>query len=392
MMNIRCVYMLLLAWATAGAMAFASTPPIAVTVDCNQGQSLNQTLAKLDKQTPTTVSVSGTCTEYVSVVGFENLSLNGMTGATLAQPSGGGTLFTALLLIESSRSVIVNGFNVQADSTINAIGIGHGSTDIRLRHLNITGGGEGIIIFENSQVSIAYVIGQAPGYTTLGIYDSSDVHLEHSQFTATPGAGWNVGIAMGASHVTMYDTVISDMQVGIGAYQGSIVDINVFNTYYSNGGPTDVKILNPAGTSFNGVQVDGGGSLNLNSARLLIHRAGQTWAGTTGGVLLSNGATLNGANGNLQLIASNGQGLVAQNNSHATLNGVTISGSAHGGIVATNLSTVDMASGTTLSTVSGNSVDLFCDSSSWVTGTANIFGKPTSQCTNQLTSETVTLP
>jgi hypothetical protein len=392
MRNVRRGLLFAFAVLTAVATAYASTPPNNIAVDCSKGQSLNQTLAKLDKQTPTTISVNGTCSEYVNVVGFENLILKGMPGATLAQPSGGsGSLFTALLLIESSRSVTVTGFDVQADTTISAIAIGHGSSDIRLRNLNITGGGESIEVFENSQVSIAYVTAQAPGYTTLGIYDLSDVHLERSQFSAAPGAGWNVGIALGASHVTMYDTTISNMQVGISAGQGSIVDLVVFNTYYS-GGPTDVKILNPAGTSFNGVAADGGSSLNIFSARLLIDKPGQTWAGTTGGVLLSNGSSMGGYNGNMVILGSNGQGVVALNNSHATLSGVTVSGSAHGGLVAMNLSSIDMAYVSTFSTISGNSVDLFCDSTSWLTGTANISGKFTAQCSNQLTSETVALP
>ena len=364
-----------------------------VSVDCDNGQSLSQTLAKLNKLTPTTVSVSGTCTEYVDVFGFENLVLKGQPGATLTQPAGqAGALFTALLYIESSRSVTVNGFSVQADTSTSAIAIGHGSSDIRLRNLTITGGGEGIIVFENSQASIAYVKGQAPGYATLGIYDLSDVHLEHSQFAAAAGAAFNVGVALGTSHVTMYDTIISNMQVGIAAAQGSIIDLVVFTTYYNTGGPTDVKILNPAGTSLNGVQADGSSSLNLSSARLVIDRPGQTGGGTTGGVLLSDGSTMNGGTGNLVITASNGQGVVALDNSHATLNGATVSGSLHGGLVATNLSSIDVAAGAMLSTISGNSVDLFCDSSSWVTGTANISGRPTAQCSNQLASETVALP
>jgi len=375
------------------AMAEVSTPASNITVDCAKGQSLNQALSKLDKHTPTTVSVNGTCSEYVKVIGFENLTLKALPGATLLQPSdGGGDLLNAVLMVESSRSVIVSGFKVQADYTVWGIAIGHGSTDIRLRYLNVTGGGLGIAVFENSQVSVAYVNGQAPGYCALCIYDSSDVHLEHSQFVAAPGAGWNVGIVLGASHVTLYDTTISNMQVGIGAYQGSVIDLVAFNTYYPLGGPTDVKILNPAGTSFNGVQADGSGSLNLGSARLLIDKAGQTWAGTTGAILLSNGATMNGAAGDLVITNSVSQGVVALNNAHATLAGVTISGSAHAGLVAANMSSIDMAFGTQLSTVAGNSVDLFCDSTSWITGTANINGKPTAQCANLLPSETVAFP
>lgn len=393
MKNLRrgCLHLSVLLVSVLLAQASSQTNA-SVSVDCDKGQSLSQTLAKLNKLAPTTVTVSGTCSEFVDVFGFENLVLKGQPGATLIQPPNqSGALFTALLYIESSRSVTVSGFSVEADTSTSAIAIGHGSSDIRLRNLTITGGGEGIIVFERSQVSIAYVKGQAPGYATLGIYDMSDVHLEHSQFTAAPGAGFNVGIAMGASHVTLYDTTISNMQVGISAAQGSIIDLVVFTTYYNTGGPTDVKILNPAGTSSNGVQADGGSSLNLNSARLVIDKPGQVGGGTTGGVLLSNGATMNGATGNLMILGSNSQGVVALNNSHATLNGATVSGGLHGGLVALNLSSFDVAFGN-LSIVSGNSVDLFCDSSSWVTGTANISGKPTAQCSNQLPSETVALP
>jgi len=53
------------------------------TVDCDAGQSLNRTLAKLDKFTPATVTVKGTCTEYVLLDGFSDLTINGVQGATL---------------------------------------------------------------------------------------------------------------------------------------------------------------------------------------------------------------------------------------------------------------------------------------------------------------------
>ncbi len=180
--------------ALAASLAVADTSASSITVDCNSGQSLNGTLSKLNKQTPTTVSVNGTCTEYVQVIGFENLTLKGLSGATLLQPAtGAGSLFNSLLLIEGSRSVTVDGFSIQADTaTVPAVGIGHGSSDIRFRNLNVQGGTEGIIVFENSQVSIAYVTALDPGYATLGIYDSFDVHLERSTFKNSTGALWHV--------------------------------------------------------------------------------------------------------------------------------------------------------------------------------------------------------
>ncbi|HWW16687.1 MAG TPA: hypothetical protein VN310_18650 [Candidatus Dormibacteraeota bacterium] len=116
------------------ALTIAAIPSTAsqISVDCNAGQSLNHTLSTLDKHTPVTVSVNGTCTEYVQIVGFEGLTLKGLPGAALHQPAGGaGNLFNSLLLIESSRSVTVDGFSVQADTvTAPAIGIGHSSSDV----------------------------------------------------------------------------------------------------------------------------------------------------------------------------------------------------------------------------------------------------------------------
>ncbi len=376
----------------AACVAVAETPTPATTVDCNQGQSISAALAKLNRQTPNTVTVSGTCTEYIQVIGFESLTLQGLSGATLVEPST-GTNQLGFLFIGSSRSVTVDGFSLQASTTgASAIAVGHGSTDIRLRHLNITGGSSGISIFEQSQVSIAYVTAQDPGFTTLGVYDLSDVHLERSLFQNTTGALWHVGLFVGASHITMYGTTINNMQVGIDAYAGSIIDVLTFTSYYQTSGSTDVVINNSAGTSYNGVTVDGSGSLNVSGAKLLINKPGQTWGGTTGGVLLTDDSSMTAANGFLTITSSNGQGVMVLDNSHATLNGAKVTGGSHGGLVATNLSSIDVSAGTTLTLVGGNSVDLFCDPNSMITGSANLSGVPTSQCTNLLSGETVTLP
>jgi hypothetical protein len=44
-------------------------------VDCGAGQSLNRILAKMGKLQPATLKFKGTCTEYVVVDGFNNLTL-----------------------------------------------------------------------------------------------------------------------------------------------------------------------------------------------------------------------------------------------------------------------------------------------------------------------------
>src|SRR5215467_9643326 len=375
----------------AAAQQPASTP---ITVDCSKGQSLNKTLANLNRQAAYTVSVNGTCTEWVQVIGFHNLLLKGLPGATVVQPgTGGGTLFNATLLIESSQSVQVEGFSIQANGNpLPNIGIGHGSTDIRLRSLDIQGGGGDIIVFENSQVSVAYVHVRDTGYSTLAMYDSSDVHVEHCLFENTTTDGWHQGISLGASHVTMYATTIRNMQQAIGGGANSIVDLVVYNTYYVATGNTDVVIDSSAGLTFAGVTMVGG-SLNIYSAKLVINKSGQSWGGTTAGVNLDEGATMLANSGLLSIAGSLGQGIVAMNNSHATLFGATITHGTHAGLVAINNSSIDLSiNNSPLSTISGNAVDLFCDSDSKITGTANIAGSPTAQCTNLLSSETVALP
>ncbi|HKV77140.1 MAG TPA: right-handed parallel beta-helix repeat-containing protein [Candidatus Sulfotelmatobacter sp.] len=370
----------------------ASTP---ITVDCNKGQSLNHTLAILNKQTAYTVSVNGTCTEWVQVVGFHSLLLKGLPGATLVQPStGGGNLFNATLYIEASQSVLVEGFAVQASADgLSDIGIGHGSSDIRLRSLNIRGGG-GIVIFENSQVSIAHVHVRDTGYASLQIYDSSDVHVEHCLFEDTTNGQnqWHVGIALGAAHVTMYATTIRNMQQGINGGTDSIVDLVVSNAYYVATGNTDVVIDSSGGFNFASVAITGG-SLNIYNSTLVVNRSGQSWGGTTAGVLLDGGASFYAASGELRITNSLGQGIVAMNNSHATLFGANITYGTHAGLVAINNSSIDLSTNNTPpSTIGGNAVDLFCDADSKITGTANIAGSPTAQCANLLSTETVPLP
>jgi len=77
----RIVVVLLLTF-TAGIAT--ANPPV---VNCDAGQSLNAAIAKLNKEGPNTVFVEGTCTEYVTIAGFENLTVKGTRGATLVQPS-----------------------------------------------------------------------------------------------------------------------------------------------------------------------------------------------------------------------------------------------------------------------------------------------------------------
>ncbi len=366
-----------------------------VVVNCDQGQSLNSTLSRLQKHSPATVLVKGTCTEFVQVNGFEGLTLKGLPGATLQQPSTDPTngLLIQVLSIAASRSVTIDGFAVHSRaSALDDIGIGQNSIDVRLRNLTVDGPGAfGIFVYEGSQVSLARVTAGDPGFATVGVVDISDVHIESCLFENSTSASWHEGLFVGSGHATMQNTTIRNMQVGIDIGNTGIVDIQSFSAYFPVSPLHDVVIENPAGTNFYGAQVRGGSSLNLGDTKLRITNPGQPWGGNTGGVTVSDGGTLS-AGANLVISGSQGQGVFVSNNSHASLAGSSITGSAHGGLVAANLSTISVATSNPLTLVGGNKTDLFCDSKSVITGSANLAGVPSVSCGNLLPGDTEPLP
>jgi len=367
-----------------------------VVVNCDQGQSLNSTLSRLQKHSPATVLVKGTCTEFVQVNGFEGLTLKGLPGATLQQPSTDPTngLLIQVLSIAASRSVTIDGFAVHSRaSALDDIGIGQNSIDVRLRNLTVDGPGAfGIFVYEGSQVSLARVTAGDPGFATVGVVDISDVHIESCLFENSTGAPWHVGLFVASGHVTMQNTTIRNMQHGIDISRSGSVDIQSFNSYFPVIMPNDVVIESPAGTNFNGVSVGSGSLLNLGDTKVRITNPGQPWGGNTAGVWVSDGGTLS-AGANLVISGSQGQGVLVSNNSHASLAGSSITGSSHGGLVVANLSTVAVGTGTSpLTQITGNGTDLFCDSKSVITGGANIANATSVQCGNLLTGDTVPIP
>jgi len=366
-----------------------------VVVNCDQGQSLNSTLSRLNKHSPATVLVKGTCTEFVQVKGFEGLTLKGLPGATLQQPSTDPSngLPIQVLLIEASRSITIDGFAIHSRASAAwDIGIGRGSSDVQLRNLTVDGPSAfGILVYETSQVSLARVTARDPGFATVGVVDVSDVHIESSLFENTTGGPFHEGLFVGSGHVTMQSTTIRNMQNGISIGAHGSVDIQSFNSYFPITQPTDVVIESPAGTNFLGVLVGGSSSLSLGDTKLRISNPGQPFGGNTGGVYVSDGSTLN-VNANLIISGSRGQGVFVSNNSHASLAGSSITGSAHGGLVVANLSSVAVTGSNPLTQISGNGTDLFCDSNSLITGGANIANAATVQCGNLLPGDNVPLP
>jgi len=311
------------------AATWAAATPVAITVDCGAGQSLNGTLAKMNKLVPATVTVKGTCTEFVLVDGFNELTLKGMPGAALQQPDTNPQSSSYLLSIHTSQGVTVSGLAIHSLPTIfSGIGIGGGSHDVQLQGLSIDGSW-GVVVYEASQVWLKNVtVNLTSGYAAIAVYDKSDVHIVNGVLERPADSNWHAGITVGSGHVTMQGTVISDMQTSIAVGQGGGVDL----VYFDSSVPyKDVIISNPAGTNYTGAWVGDASSLNLESVKLRITNAGQAYGYDTAAVVVTDGSTMN-AGANLIVIRSQGQGVFVANNSHAVLAGSSVTGGGHGGL------------------------------------------------------------
>ena len=382
--------------AIASAALFVSATSVFAqqtrVVNCNTGQSINHALATLDNLVPATVTVQGTCTEYVLVDGFDNLTLTGMPGATLQQPNTNPpTLPAYVLSIKASTNVTVSGLAVRTlpslpNALLSSVGIGGGSNQVRLQDVT-TDGSWGIIAYEASQVWLVRVtVNITSGYAAITAFDKSDVHIVDGLIERPANSNFNAGVLAASGHVTMQGMTIRDMQQSININSGGDVDLVNFDPTAAG---IDVTVDNPSGTNFNGAVVTDSSSLNVGSAKLRINNAGQPYGGDTGAVFISNGSTLD-ANTNLVISNSRGQGVIVSNDSHAQLGGSSITGGAHGGLVVMNLSTASVNFGPT--TITGNGTDVFCDSQSRITGGANIANATSVSCNNVLPGSYENLP
>ncbi|HKR82910.1 MAG TPA: right-handed parallel beta-helix repeat-containing protein [Terriglobales bacterium] len=320
----------------------------------------------------------------------EGLTIKGLPGAALAQPATDPATGPVLVLsIVGSRNVTVSGLAIHTRPGSNAsgIGVGKGSTGIELRNLAIDGPW-GIQVYGNSQALIAKVnVSITGGYAAISAFDKSDVHIQDCAIQPS-GSGWFAGIFISTGHVTMQGTTIRDMQQSINVDDTGSLDLIYYDTSTPN---SDVVVDNPGNGNFTGVSLRNSSSLNVDSARLLINHAGQIWGGSTAAVMVTNNSTVN-AGPNLVITNSYGQGLLVTNNSHATLAGSSITGSAHGGLVVLNLSTATFGGDGALTLTGANTPDLFCDSKSLISGLINAAGVPTSACSNTLQYDFENMP
>jgi hypothetical protein len=363
----------------------------AITVNCDKGETISGALSALDPQTPQHILVTGTCAEYVAIVGFVGLTLEGAAGSALNQPDDPPPAGPpAVLRVSASHSVTIRSLNVTAgpDGNTAAVSVGESSTDVRLRNMTITGGE--VLVYSQSQVSLAgLAIRDSSTWVLFSMWDQSSAHMEDCLLETSAGT-WQ-GIAVGNSVLVLHGTTIRNLPVAIGVSGGADLIINDFSNYFPMGGVTDVVVENAGGGSFWGVAVEGTSSVVVQT-KLRIRNPGQPWGGETGGVLVRGGSSFGSSLGSLEISGSQGQGVFVKDNSHASLSAPTITDTQRNAVVVANNSSVTFTSEEPASIVRSAGLDLFCDSTSLISGRASAATTGSIQCTRLIDGQYETPP
>jgi hypothetical protein len=245
-----------------------------------------------------------------------------------------------------------------------------------------------------SEVSMASITVRTAGWAAIGIWHSK-ASLEDS-LLQNPHDDYQNGINVGQNGVLLiHGTTIRHMWEGMSALDGGVINVQDVNDEFPFGGPSEVVIDDPPSVHLWGLGVRNGGKATLG-AKLRILKPGASWGGETGGVQLDGTSSLTGGQ-HLEIRDSLGQGVFVRNNSHASLAGAQISGTVHNAVAVVNHSTVDLgdafANPPTPTLIAGSGVDdLFCDSTSLITGKDNASTLGKIECSNLLGAPNPPLP
>ena len=216
-----------------------------VSVDCSKkGTTLTSALAKLSKSVANTVTISGTCTEDVSVSGYADLTLIGKPGANITGtliPSGGTTLTVGGSRI-TVQSLTING-GPSAGAT------GASCTDRSLcvfANVVIQGGGPGQTGLFLQNQSSADILGATVirnNDTGLGVFGASTVNMKPDVDGAPgpviSGNGFVGAFVQDGSFLRTDDVRITANGTGVVAQRGAVIKIlsdNGFGSVDSNAG------------------------------------------------------------------------------------------------------------------------------------------------------------
>lgn len=345
-------------------------------VDCNKGESINTALAKLKKSGPNVVTISGTCTEDVVIVGFDDLRLVA-DGAAVLNPATATS--KRVVLVSSSRLVSIDGFTMTLSNAVPQPWVAefNGSSGCSIANMSITGGG-GIRLQRSSNVAIADVaMHDAVIGIIVGNACQSDIRGVTIEF-APPSLG-NVGIAVFSGSTAFVEGVtVSGYSTGVIAGGGQFFVPGA--TFFDSGRPVVID------HNRIGISANANGLVQLSAATQITNNG--NGGDLTGGVVVNGGSVTalagNPAFGSVEIRDNNGQGVLVLNNGTSSITGsfAFVSNNHLNGFAVVNGGIASFVNGVN---VTGNGAkDLFCDDRGLITGSASVAGATKVQCTNMI--------
>jgi hypothetical protein len=269
-----------------------SAQAAAVSVDCSKkGTTLTAALAKLVKSVANTVTISGTCTEDVSVSQHVNLTLIGNAGANITgtlTPSGGTTLTVNGGSRITVQSLTINGgpseFATGASCTDRSVCV--------FTNVVIQGGGPsqtGLSLQNQSSADILGATVIRNNDTGLGVFGASTVNMKPDVTGAAgpviSGNGSFGAIVQDGSFLRTDGVRITGNGIGVLAQRGAVIkilDSNGFGSVDSNAGDGIVVRASVAQVGVN-VANNGGNGVFIRQLAFATVIDGFDFSGNGGG-------------------------------------------------------------------------------------------------------------
>jgi hypothetical protein len=270
-----------------------SAQAAAVLVDCTKkGTTLTAALAKLTKSAANTVTISGTCTEDVSVVGYTGLTLIGNPGAAITgtlTPSAGTTL-----TVDGGSTITVQSLTINNGPSEGATGaMCTGRSLCVFDNVVIQGSGApsqtGLSLQNQSSADVLGATLIKNNDTGLGVFGASTVNMRPDTFgVAGPVIAGNSSfgaIVQDGSFLRTDDVRITGNFVGVFVQRGAVIKILDENGFGSVDNNASDGIMVLASSAQVGVAVtnNGGNGVFLRQLAFAQVNDGFNLSGNAGG-------------------------------------------------------------------------------------------------------------
>ena len=272
------------------ALAFPSSGRAAdVQVVCPSGaqgaySSINAALSALDPHGPNIISISGACSENVSITSFDRLTLVGQGNTSVTDNSGGTA---GVITIGDSQRVSIQGL------TINGGGFGVACWDHSLCRFSgntIQGAGSsGVIVTDVSHAIFNGDIIQNTGGNAVDLFSASEVRMNGA--TIRGSRSFAAVFVRLDSYFDIQNTTIQDNEGdgvlverrGTMRMDGSTISSNRGNGI-SVGGNSIAQVGINGSPAHNTIQLNGGNGVSLMDLSFGIFSPGQIVTGNASGL------------------------------------------------------------------------------------------------------------